>query len=75
MDARMMTQSTTSDPSEYQARKAMILSDGSLPNAPMVMPRQVIEVSRGTMADAAESSLGRLLSVIMHSFGLAARGR
>jgi hypothetical protein len=71
MDARIMTQSTTSDPSEYQARKAMILSDGTLPNAPMVMPRQMIEAPRGTM----ESSLGRLLSVVTHSFGLAARGR
>jgi hypothetical protein len=78
MDARMSTLSTInsrSDPSAFELRKAAILRDGALPNAPLAMPRQVIELPRVTVVDSAERGLRRAMSVIAHSFGFVARGR
>jgi len=46
-----------------------------LPDAPLAMPRQVIELPRVTVVDSAERGLRRVMSVIAHSFGFVARGR
>jgi hypothetical protein len=78
MDARMSTQSamnSRSDLSTFEIRKAAILRDAALPDAPMAMPQQVIELPRVTTVDAAERGLRRMMSVIAHSFGFVARGR
>ncbi len=78
MDAHMIAQNTInsiSDPFAFETRKGAILRDGALPDAPLGMPQQVIELPRITVVEAAESGLRRLLAVLIQSFGLVARGR
>ncbi len=78
MDARMIfhnTSSFMSDAVAFETRKASVLRNGALPDAPFAMPMQVIEVRRAKTANAAQNGLSRLLSSLAHGFGLTARGR
>lgn len=66
----------TIDTSAFEARKALILREGALPDAPLAMPRQVIEVQRAHASDTTTNVLSRLLSMLSHGyFGQAAGGR
>jgi hypothetical protein len=70
MDAQMMIKNAavfTAEKTGFDGRKAAIMRDAALPDAPFVMPRQVIEVSRPSVADT-------LLDWV-RGFGLMARGR
>ncbi len=78
MVARMMIQNPSSfmsDTLAVESRKAAILRDASLPDAPLEMPRQVIEVPRANVLDAPVGGLPRLRSLIAQVFGRTARGR
>ncbi len=78
MAARMMIHSPSSfmsDALALDARKAAILRDASLPDAPLAMPMQVIEVPRSKLIPAAMSRPRRLISMLTQGFGRTARGR
>ncbi|WP_324754172.1 hypothetical protein [Roseovarius sp. Pro17] len=64
-----------SDALAQEARKAAILREAAMPDAPLAMPRQVIEVPRAKAMHAEVSGLRRMLSVLAQGFGLTARGR
>ena len=75
MDAPMTTQRSgalMSDISVGESRTALILRDAALPDAPMAMPQQVIEMAHIAVT---ETKLRRFLAGVTQSFGPAARGR
>lgn len=74
----MNVQSSSSmmDASAFETRKALILRDGSLPDAPLAMPRQILEVPRTKANDSAASGINRLLGLLsLGIFGQGAGGR
>ncbi len=58
-----------------ETRNAAILRDAAMPDAPLAMPEQVIEVSRPKVSHAPVSRLSRLRSFLAQGFGRTARGR
>lgn len=78
MDARMTLQDMArngSDRARSDNRRAAILSMAGLPDAPLVMPRQVIQVSQPSIIYATQNAARRLYSLMTEGFGPAARGR
>ncbi len=64
-----------SDALAVETRKAAILRDAAMPDAPLSMPEQVIEVPRAKVIRAPVSGPSRLLSLLAQGFGRTARGR
>lgn len=64
-----------SDALAVEVRKSAILRDAGLPDAPLVMPRQVIETSRQGAVRPAARGLNLILSLFAQGFGRTARGR
>lgn len=78
MAARIMIHSPSSFMSDAlvrDARKAAILRDAALPDAPLAMPRQVIEAPRAKAMQPTSSGPRRLRSMLAQGFGRTARGR
>lgn len=78
MAARMMIHSPSSFMSDAlvrDARKAAILRDAALPDAPLAMPKQVIEAPRAKAMQATARGPRRLISLLTQGFGRTARGR
>ncbi len=78
MAARMMIHNPSSFMSDAlvrDTRKASVLRDAAMPDAPMSMPVQVIEASHGTLVPAAGSRPRGLISVLTQGFRRTARGR
>lgn len=78
MAARMMIHNPSSFMSDAlvrDARKAAILRDAAMPDAPLTMPVQVIEIQRGNLIPTDVSGLRRLITLLVQSFRRTARGR
>lgn len=78
MDAQMMIENvavSSADETGFEGRKAAILRDSALPDAPFAMPRQIIEVARPSIADIVVNGLRRVSVMMLRGFGPAARGR
>lgn len=62
--------------SAFEARKALILRHGSLPDAPLAMQRQIIERRHAKGVFSATAVMNRLLCAVrLGGFGHAAGGR
>jgi hypothetical protein len=78
MDAQMTLPNSAVDSADtrgFDGRKAAIMRDGALPDAPFIMPRQVIETPHKPIADTVLHGARRLYVLMAQGFGPTARGR